>query len=135
MSDVRTVVVTGVSRGLGLAMTEALIELGHTVAGCARNSKAVEQLSQRFAAPHLFDTVDVADDDQVRAWSGRVLESVGPPDLLLNNAALVNANASLWEVPAEEFSRVVDVNINGVFHVILSSFSEGRIQLPEREIV
>ena len=118
MSDVRTVVVTGVSRGLGLAMTKAFIECGHTVAGCARSGKAVEQLSRRFGAPHRFDEVDVADDDQVHVWSKRVLDAVGPPDLLLNNAALVNANANLWEVPVEEFSQVIDVNIKGVFHVI-----------------
>jgi NAD(P)-dependent dehydrogenase (short-subunit alcohol dehydrogenase family) len=38
--------------------------------------------------------------------------------LLLNNAALINRNAPLWEVPAKEFSDVVDVNIKGVANVI-----------------
>src|SRR5207302_9465479 len=40
------------------------------------------------------------------------------PDLLVNNAALVNDNAPLWEVPPDQFSRVIDVNIKGVYHVI-----------------
>ena len=42
----------------------------------------------------------------------------GPPDLLVNNAAAINRNAPLWRVPAEEFSRVVDVNVKGVTNVI-----------------
>jgi NAD(P)-dependent dehydrogenase (short-subunit alcohol dehydrogenase family) len=46
------------------------------------------------------------------------LKSHGPPDLLLNNAALIARNAPLWEVPAREFSDVIDVNIKGVANVI-----------------
>ena len=69
-------------------------------------------------APHDFKAVDVADDGQVKAWATGVLDRLGPPDLLLNNAALINGNAPLWEVPAEEFDRVVDVNIKGVANVI-----------------
>ena len=42
----------------------------------------------------------------------------GPPDLLLNNAALINRNAPLWEVSSDEFSLVIDVNIKGVVNVI-----------------
>ena len=42
----------------------------------------------------------------------------GPPDLLVNNAALINRNAPLWKVPEEEFSRVIDVNIKGVVNVL-----------------
>ena len=47
-----------------------------------------------------------------------VLERHGPPDLLVNNAALINANAPLWQVPPDEFQRVVDVNIVGTFNTI-----------------
>jgi NAD(P)-dependent dehydrogenase (short-subunit alcohol dehydrogenase family) len=36
--------------------------------------------------------------------------------LLFNNAGVINANASLWEVPPEEFGKVVDINIKGVYH-------------------
>ena len=47
-----------------------------------------------------------------------VLQSHAAPDLLLNNAALINRNAPLWQVPAQEFSDVIDVNIKGVANVI-----------------
>ena len=42
----------------------------------------------------------------------------GVPDLLVNNAALMNQNAPLWEVAQEEFDNVIDVNIKGVANVI-----------------
>ena len=62
--------------------------------------------------------VDVASDGAVAAWAKQVLDAFGAPDLLLNNAALINRNAPLWEVSAEEFSAVIAVNINGVANVI-----------------
>ncbi len=40
------------------------------------------------------------------------------PDLLINNAAVMNANAVLWQVPAEEFDRLIDVNVKGVANVL-----------------
>ena len=46
-----------------------------------------------------------------------LLKTHGAPDLLLNNAALINRNAPLWKVPAEEFDAVIDVNIKGVANV------------------
>src|SRR5207253_2150101 len=78
----------------------------------------VAELSTRFGAPHRFDSVDVADDAAVGRWAKDVLASVGPPDLLLNNAAVVNRNAPLCNVPPDEFSRVIDVNIKGIYHVL-----------------
>ncbi|MFP6670594.1 MAG: SDR family oxidoreductase, partial [Pirellulaceae bacterium] len=62
--------------------------------------------------------LDVSQADQVESWAQEVIENQGPPDLLLNNAATINRNAPLWEVPPEEFSNVVDVNIKGVYHVL-----------------
>jgi NAD(P)-dependent dehydrogenase (short-subunit alcohol dehydrogenase family) len=62
--------------------------------------------------------VDVASDPAVQSWARKVLAAHGAPDLLLNNAALINRNARLWEIDAAEFSAVVDVNIKGVANVI-----------------
>ncbi len=114
----KRIVITGVSRGLGLAMVERFIDLGHVVAGCARSAVAVQQLNERFGNLHDFQTVDVSDDAHVHRWARQVLANGDAPDLLINNAALINSNALLWQVPAEEFTRVIDVNIKGVFHVI-----------------
>ncbi len=113
-----TAVITGATRGLGRAMAERLVEAGWTVAGCGRSTEAITELRMAYAPPHRFDVVDVADDAQVTDWSRDVLSTVGPPDLLINNAAIINANAPLWNVPCDEFSRMIDINIKGMFHVL-----------------
>jgi NAD(P)-dependent dehydrogenase (short-subunit alcohol dehydrogenase family) len=114
----RRIVLTGVTRGLGRAMAEQFIEQGHTVLGCGRSESELAHLRQRFGPPHDFATVDVTHRDQVRAWADRLLAEQGAPDLLLNNAAVMNANAVLWEVPADEFNRLIDINIKGVANVL-----------------
>jgi NAD(P)-dependent dehydrogenase (short-subunit alcohol dehydrogenase family) len=117
MSESRRIVLTGAGRGLGWAMTEKFADLGHTVIGCSQSPERVKELSKRFRSPHRFDTVDVTKDERVAEWTQSVLAD-GPPDLLLNNAAVINGSAPLWEVPADEFSWVIDVNIKGVYHVL-----------------
>jgi NAD(P)-dependent dehydrogenase (short-subunit alcohol dehydrogenase family) len=114
----KVIVITGVSRGLGQAMTERFIQLGHTVLGCARSEAAVEKFKQQFGSPHDFTALDVANEEQVKAWAKRLLSDYGSPDLLINNAAMINELAPLWEIPSEDFSRLIDVNIKGVANVI-----------------
>lgn len=114
----RTIVMTGVSRGLGRALADALIQRGHTVCGCARGETAVAALSAEYRLPHRFEAVDVTDDSAVATWAVTLGNAGIVPDLLINNAALINRNAKLWEVPPEEFARVVAANINGTYQVI-----------------
>ena len=114
----RIILITGVSRGLGRAMAEEFIRLGNTVIGCGRLEKAIAELKKSFPPPHDFTVCDVSSDEQVAAWAKHVLSNHEPPDLLLNNAALIARNAPLWKVPAREFSEVIDVNIKGVANVI-----------------
>jgi NAD(P)-dependent dehydrogenase (short-subunit alcohol dehydrogenase family) len=114
----KTVVITGATRGLGRAMAEEFAAREHTVIGCGRSKAAIAELQKSLSKPHRFEVVDVTSDTSVREWAATVLKSSAAPDLLLNNAALINRNANLWEVPAEEFSQVIDVNIKGVTNVI-----------------
>ncbi|MBD3221641.1 SDR family NAD(P)-dependent oxidoreductase [bacterium] len=118
MTDPRTIVLTGASRGLGLALARELIARGHTVLGCARDHAAVAELAASHPAPHDFAAVDVADDEAVAAWAGRIVAQAGPPDLVINNAGLMNDPAPLWEVPAAEFDRLMAVNVGGTVNVI-----------------
>jgi NAD(P)-dependent dehydrogenase (short-subunit alcohol dehydrogenase family) len=117
-SSGKIIVITGATRGLGRAMTEEFAARGHTVIGCGRSKTAIAELQNKFAAPHRFDVVDVASDPAVKAWAQAALKAHGAADLLLNNAAMINRNAPLWEVSADEFSQVIDVNIKGVTNVI-----------------
>src|SRR3954463_2994529 len=94
-SSSRIVIITGVSRGLGQAMVAEFAHAGHSVAGCARSSKAVQTLRNSYKAPNIFHEVDIADDGAVAAWAKDVVENLGVPDLLINNAAIINRNAPL----------------------------------------
>ena len=118
MAKAKTVVVTGVSRGLGRAMALEFARLGHKVVGCARSRDALEGLKAHLGAPHDLEVVNVADEAAVARWAKHVLHRFHAPDLLVNNAALINRKAPLWKVPPEEFGALVDVNIKGVFHVL-----------------
>jgi len=114
----KCIVITGVTRGLGRAMAEGFIARGHTIVGCGRSRDMIGELRQRHGPPHDFESLDVATDWQVQAWATRVLKTTGTPDLLLNNAALMNRNAPLWKLSADEFDPVIDVNIKGVTNVL-----------------
>ena len=114
----KVVVITGATRGLGRAMAERFAALGHTVVGCGRSSDDLASLRRSLGPPHEFDAVDVTEDDRVRAWAEGFLGRHGPPDLLLNNAAMINRSAPLWELSADEFDRVIDVNLKGVANVL-----------------
>lgn len=118
MSDPKKVVITGVSRGLGRAMLGEFVAQGWTVAGCCRSAEAVETLRKAYPAPHFFYQTDVTKEENVAAFCHEVLATHGAPDLLVNNAAIINANKPLWEVSAQEFSEVIDVNIKGVASMI-----------------
>lgn len=114
----KLIVITGVTRGLGRALVPQFVKAGHTVLGCGRNAGHVAELTRQFAAPHAFAAVDVTDAKVVAAWANTVLASHGLPDLLINNAAVMNTPAPLWQVPADEFDRLIDVNIKGIANVI-----------------
>ncbi|HEV2692526.1 MAG TPA: SDR family NAD(P)-dependent oxidoreductase [Verrucomicrobiae bacterium] len=134
MAAAKIILITGVSRGCGRALTEEFIRRGHTVIGCGRSDKEIAALTKQFPAPHRFSVVDVTDDASVAAWAKKVLATHGAPDLLLNNAALINRTAPLWEVPAQEFSDIIDVNIKGVANVI-RHFVPGMIARKQGVIV
>ena len=120
MSDSRTIYLTGVSRGLGQALANLLMENGHVVIGCARNEAVINRMRKVHGSPHRFSVVDVTDQAAVEAWIDESFVDDQSSSLLVNNAALINRNAMLWEVPPEEFEQLMNVNIRGTYHCIRS---------------
>jgi len=114
----RTILMTGATRGCGRAMVDRFVEAGHTIVGCGRSEQRVLELRHQFGSGHRFDVVDVAQDQQVAAWAQSVIAAGLVPHLLLNNAAIINQTAPLWEISAQEFEAVIQVNVIGTANVI-----------------
>lgn len=114
----KLILITGVNRGLGRAMTETFIQQGHTVIGCSLNREAIASLEQKFDEPHHFTAVDIADEMQVKNWSQVITSKYDAPDLIINNAGIVHELAPLWEIEGQIFDRVIDINIKGVANVL-----------------
>lgn len=94
-------------------MAEEFVRAGWTVAGCARNPAQLQELTAQFPAPNCFSPCDVGCESQVEAFASHVIQTLGPPDLLLNNAAIINPNAPFWEIDDQAFSSIIDINIKG----------------------
>ena len=114
----KAIVITGATRGLGRALVARFVQAGHTVAGCGRSATQISELQNQFGSPHLFAVVDVTDGSAVTNWANDVLAKLGPPDLLINNAAIMNPLGPLWTISAADFDQLIDVNIKGVANCI-----------------
>jgi NAD(P)-dependent dehydrogenase (short-subunit alcohol dehydrogenase family) len=93
---------------------------GWKVAGGARNTDDLETLRKKLPADHFIDFLDVTDHVGVESFANRMETSLGTPDLLVNNAGLINKNARLLDVSPEEFTSVLAVNLGGVHNMIRS---------------
>lgn len=110
------ILITGVTSGLGRALFTYYAKEGHRVAGCGRSVGKLATLPKGEGL--VVRGIDVADFAAVMEWSEELSKSWGIPDLIINNAALINEPVPLWETKEEDFSALIDVNIKGVFHVI-----------------
>ena len=113
----RTIVITGITRGIGRGLVEEFDRLGHKIIGCGRSVDQVSELQNALGSDHHFSAVDVTDDALVADWASKMLQAHGAPDLLINNAAIINRNSPLVDVPVAEFDAVIDINIKGVANV------------------
>jgi len=120
MASMKHVVITGASRGLGRAMAMGFAADGWSVSGCGTDAAALRSLADELGPDHLTHACDVTDPAAVEEFATAANNRFGSADLLLNNAGLINRSAPLWEVSADEFSRVIDVNLKGVHNVIRS---------------
>jgi NAD(P)-dependent dehydrogenase (short-subunit alcohol dehydrogenase family) len=108
----RVAVVTGASEGLGAQLCLDLARAGATVIGLARNAERLDALAGRLRplSPSSSTMVcDVADTDALRAALDLVVQSHGPVDLLINNAAR-DPGVRLADITEEDFRRTFDVN-------------------------
>ncbi|HGH1670401.1 SDR family oxidoreductase [Bacillus thuringiensis] len=114
----KSVIITGVTQGLGRAMVDRFDELAWNIYGCGRSKDKIEELKKQYSKIHDFQVIDVSDSQQVNNWANYILNRHTAPDMIINNASIVNQNAQLWKITAQEFENVMNVNVNGVVNVI-----------------
>jgi NAD(P)-dependent dehydrogenase (short-subunit alcohol dehydrogenase family) len=111
-------VITGAGAGIGAGLARHATRLGMTVVLADVDAEAVAALRDELAAAGAVavDVVcDVRDPEAVHELAERTYRDIGPVRLLVNNAG-VEQFGYLWDTPVENWNRVVDINISGVFH-------------------
>jgi 3-oxoacyl-[acyl-carrier protein] reductase len=113
----KVALVTGGSRGIGLAISEALAQAGARVAVVARDAERARRAARELSGDgHGGFSCDVADADAARAVAGQVEEALGPIDILVNNAGVTRDNL-LVRMKEEEWDEVIAVNLKGAFNM------------------
>jgi NAD(P)-dependent dehydrogenase (short-subunit alcohol dehydrogenase family) len=112
------VVITGAGAGIGAGLARHASALGMTVVLADIDAAAVSALRGELTAAggSAVDAVcDVRDPSAVEDLAARTYADVGPVRLLVNNAG-VEQFGYLWDTPVENWNRLVDINISGMFH-------------------
>jgi NAD(P)-dependent dehydrogenase (short-subunit alcohol dehydrogenase family) len=115
-TSVATWFVTGVSRGIGRAIAEAVLGAGHQLLGTVRNLRDADDLASRFPGRVKIVTADVTDPDAVRTAVGTALETFGQIDVLVNNAGYTLL-AGIEEATDEQIRDQFETNTFGLFRV------------------
>ena len=110
-------VVTGASKGMGLALVKLLLSSGHKVAATSRN---VQDLDKQVAGIHenfLPLKVNISNDQEVKSALKQTVETFGGLDVVVNNAGYA-IYGSIEELSDQEFRQSIDVNLVGTINTI-----------------
>jgi NAD(P)-dependent dehydrogenase (short-subunit alcohol dehydrogenase family) len=132
--DGKVAIVTGASRGLGVAFAQALAEAGADVVLGARRVDRLEETAGLVRAARrqvLTVATDVADPEQCQALVDAAMAHFGRVDVLVNNAGIGTAVPATRETP-EQFRSVIDVNLNGAYWMAQAC---GRVMQPGSSII
>jgi NAD(P)-dependent dehydrogenase (short-subunit alcohol dehydrogenase family) len=114
-------VVSGGSRGIGLAISTTLAEMGATVVVAARDEARVQQVAGELAARGLRAAgigCDVTDRSSVEALGGRLRRDYGRVDILVNNAGIGGPPGLLHELAPEDWDAILHTNLRGVYYML-----------------
>ena len=113
----RRAIVTGASRGIGLAIAHRLLLSGATVTIWALDDNVLFSSSKALAAHGTLHSraVDVSDEAAVITGMKSALETMGGLDILVNSAGISGDHVPLWELSTQNWKRVLDVNLSGSF--------------------
>lgn len=115
----RNALITGGSRGIGKAIARRFVEEGANVFLCARGESALKETAEELrhmGGKVAIHVADVSDHGSVEGMVGHALAEFGVLDILVNNAGIMMPRRFM-DYSFEEFERVMEVNLYGVFHV------------------
>ncbi len=112
----RRAVITGGASGIGLGAARRLIAEGAAVCLWDIDQHALDQAVAQLGEKSFSIRVDVANWEDVERAAKGSAERLGGIDILITSAGITGPNAVLWDYPVEQWRRVMDVNINGVFY-------------------
>ncbi len=112
----RVAVVTGGVSGIGAAVARRLASEGARLAVWDHDSAALASAEGTTGAPCHTETLDLADAEAVQRAADSTAGAMGRIDILVASAGITGPNATTWEYPVADWKRVIDVNVNGVFH-------------------
>jgi 2-dehydro-3-deoxy-L-rhamnonate dehydrogenase (NAD+) len=116
-SERRCVIVTGGARGIGLAVARHLAARGHRIALWDRDLATAAAETRKLGPDHLALACDIAIEAEVETAASATWKAFGAVWGLVNNAGILGPVVPLWEHGADDFRRVVDVNLVGTFLV------------------
>jgi len=114
----RVAVVTGAAQGFGRAITERFLQSGAKVAmwdfDAAELQKAAGELASMGTV--LPVRVDVSNLDAVTAATADTLKALSQIDILVGNAGIAGPNHKIWEYPVDEWRKVIEINLFGIYY-------------------
>ena len=123
--------VTGASRGIGRVTSISLAKAGWQVALLGRNMQDLTQVAAEIGEAAFAIQCDVSDRDSVAKAFSTIKAKFNRLDLLFNNAGVVIPASPLEEVAAEDWKRVFDTNVGGVFYCTQEAFLLMQDQKPQ----
>ncbi|HRA64309.1 MAG TPA: SDR family NAD(P)-dependent oxidoreductase [Burkholderiaceae bacterium] len=112
----RHAVITGGATGLGFAIAQRVLASGGSVTLWDRDDKALTRACGELGAKAGSVQVDVGDHASVVAAVKKTLENNKTIDALVNSAGVAGANAKTWDYDLQEWHKVIQVNLNGLFY-------------------
>lgn len=114
----KAAIITGGSKGLGLAMAAGLASAGADVMLVNRNAnegaQAAQQLTEEYGKKAIAYSADVTSQDQMEAMAAEAMDNFGRIDILINSAG-INIRGAIDELTLEQFNQVMNINVNGTW--------------------
>ena len=129
----KVAVITGASSGIGRQTALVLLEAGYSVVLAGRRAELLDSAIEEAGAPAgkaLAVPTDVSDPESIKALFARTVETYGRLDLLFNNAGQFSPRDPLEDLTIEQWTTVVNVNLNGVFYCTQEAFKIMKAQTP-----